>query len=68
MMMVGVIILLALVAYWLWCNLYVARTFSAEEMHEEFVVEQCLVGKVLCNVFYWLAWLMKKNSKRVLTY
>ena len=55
-----IIILVLLVAFWLWCNVTVARTMSVAEMREDFVENQCWLGRVCANSFYWLAWLMKK--------
>ena len=63
-----VIVCMLLIAYWLFCNLYVARTLSIEEMYNEFVTEQTFVGKIFANSFYWLAWSLKKIAKKVLTY
>lgn len=41
------------------CNLVTARVLSAKEMKDEFVVGQCLVGRICANIFYAPAWFLK---------
>ena len=48
-----------LMAFWAIVNGYVAHTMSAVEMRDEFVTGQCTVGRIVANVFYSPAWLLK---------
>jgi hypothetical protein len=48
-----------LVVFWLVCNVVVARTMTVEEMREEFVTNQTLIGRIGANSFYCLAWLLQ---------
>lgn len=57
--MVEIIVLALLVAFWLWCNITVAKMLSVEEMREDFITNQSWLGKICANSFYWLAWLIK---------
>lgn len=50
-------ILAALV--WAASNIFTIKMMSAEQMHKEFVVGQCLVGKIFANLFYAPAWFFK---------
>jgi hypothetical protein len=54
-----IVVLGLLVAYWLFCNVVVAHEYSIEEMREDFITDQCWLGKIGANSFYWLAWLIK---------
>ena len=58
MLFLKIISIIAL-SLWVISNLYVAVTETAEEMREDFVENQCLVGKVCANIFYAPAWVLK---------
>lgn len=53
--------IISIIALSLWAisNLYVAVTETEEEMRDDFVTNQCLVGKVCANIFYAPAWVLK---------
>lgn len=40
-------------------NLIIAKLLSAKEMKNDFVDGQCTVGKILTNIFYAPAWILK---------
>lgn len=40
-------------------NLITAKLLSAKEMKNDFVDGQCTVGKILTNIFYAPAWILK---------
>lgn len=44
---------------WTISNLYVATTETAEEMQDDFIKGQCLIGKICSNLFYAPAWGLK---------
>lgn len=46
-------------SWWLVSNLFVTFTMSAKTMREEFVDNQCFIGKVAANAYYCLAWFFK---------
>lgn len=50
---------IAVIIFYVGCNLVVAKTRSIKEMRDEFVVGQCTVGMVFANLFYTPAWLLK---------
>ena len=64
------------IGFIIFCNLYVAKTMSIQEMHEEFCVFQefmnnKLINKILnkihkiaANTFYSLAWIIKISQYR----
>lgn len=41
------------------CNLVTAKIMSAKEMAEDFIKDQCLVGRICANIFYAPAWFLK---------
>lgn len=57
------VVVILILVFWLFCNVAVVRSMSKDEMYEEFVEDQCLVGKICANAFYSLAWLLKKVLK-----
>lgn len=58
MLFLKIISIIAL-SLWVISNLYVAVTETAEEMREDYVKNQCLIGKVCTNIFYAPAWVLK---------
>lgn len=58
MLFLKIISIIAL-SLWVISNLYVAVTETAEKMREDFVKNQCLVGKICANIFYAPAWVLK---------
>jgi len=61
--MVATIILIALVLFQIFCNVYVACTMTTEEMKSELITEQSKVGRVFANTYYALAWGLKLFAK-----
>ena len=61
--MLTTVMSIGVVVFWAVCNVVVASTMSAKEMHEDFVEGQNCVGKVLANTFYFPAWIIKRISK-----
>ncbi len=51
--------LMLILGFIIFCNLYVAHTMTAEEMKKDFVTEQGIVGTICANGFYALAWALK---------
>jgi hypothetical protein len=54
---------IGVIAFWAVSNIAVASTMTEAEMHEDFVIGQNKVGKVLANTFYFPAWIIKKISR-----
>ena len=53
-------LVLLILGFWIFSNIYVMVTMSAEDMHEEFVKGQkFLFGKICANAFYIPAWICR---------
>lgn len=57
--------LVVLISFVLWCNLFVANTMTAEEMRQDFITGQCVIGIICANIFYAFAWALKGIKKFV---
>lgn len=44
---------------WGFANGVVCYGMSISQMYEEFITEQCFVGKICANIFYAPAWCIK---------
>lgn len=64
--MVVNIIIAAVAALVVICNIFVAVTYTPQQMKNHFIDGQCIVGKVCANAFYGLAWALK-GLKFILT-
>lgn len=53
------ILFIALVCLYAAINIVTAKVMNAKEMKEEFIIGQCLVGKIAANIFYAPAWMLK---------
>ncbi len=51
--------LMLVLGFIIFCNLYVAHTMTAKEMKTDFVIEQGIIGRICANSFYALAWALK---------
>lgn len=56
------VLLFFLVEYWIGCNIAVISTMTKEEMKEDFITNQNLLGKICANTFYCLAWAFKNKG------
>lgn len=54
--MVFTILFFATLALWMWCNLCVTFSLTAEQMTQKYITNQCFIGKVVANIFYMPAW------------
>lgn len=52
---IGVVLAIIYFSY----NVLIAKLMSAKRMKQEFIDNQCSVGKILVNIFYAPAWLLK---------
>lgn len=57
--MIFKVIFIALACIYSVINLLTAKLMSAREMQRSFINGQCLVGKILANIFYAPAWFLK---------
>ena len=57
--MVIKIITIAIVVFYGICNLVMAYHRDANEMYDEIIDGQCVVGKICANIFYLPAWVLK---------
>lgn len=53
------IIIIAIICLYLALNIATANIFTAKEMHKRFIHGQCIVGRIVANIFYAPAWLLK---------
>lgn len=53
------VVLIVLACIYLAINLLTAKLMSVKKMQHDFVEGQCLVGKILANIFYAPAWFLK---------
>lgn len=58
-MLVFLLVLVAMVAFIVFCNIYIAMTMTTEEMKRDLYYGQCFIGKIFANILYSLAWMMK---------
>lgn len=56
--MIKFVVIILFVAYLLF-NIITAKKYDYEKMKSNFIDGQCIVGKILTNVFYAPAWLLK---------
>ena len=53
------IILIVISFIYIAFNAFTAKMMTAREMKKEFIDGQCQVGRILANIFYLPAWLLK---------
>ena len=53
------ILVVIVVCLYISVNIVTAKEMSAKEMKDDFIDNQCLVGKIAANIFYAPAWLLK---------
>lgn len=51
--------LILIIGFVVFCNLYVAHTMTSEEMKCDLITEQGIIGTICANAFYALAWALK---------
>ena len=52
-------IAILLLAFHIACNVTIITECTVSEMKEDFIDDQCLLGKIFANIFYAPAWLFK---------
>ncbi len=53
------ILIIAIICLYAAINLVTTKTMSVKEMKEKYIDNQCTVGKIAANIFYFPAWFMK---------
>lgn len=53
------ILVIAIICLYVAINIVTAKVMTVKEMKEEFIIGQCLIGKIVANIFYAPAWLLK---------
>lgn len=53
------ILIIVVLCVYLAFNILVAKFLTVKEMQSKFVDGQCIVGKIVANAFYSVAWLLK---------